>query len=140
VSYVQFFRSGVIEGVAELNSRDQDGAPYFVGHVLASKVVFAWRQYLTVLKAFNAGLPVYALLSLCNVNRCYFRGSSPDGVGWNDEGPLGREVVAFPEVSISNADEDASAVMRPIFNMLWNAFGFPRCDRYDSLGKWIERA
>jgi hypothetical protein len=26
--------------------------------------------------------------------------------------------------------------MRPVFNMLWNAFGFQQCDMYDGQGQW----
>jgi hypothetical protein len=36
-SYAQFFRSGAIEGVGELNRRDSDGHPYFVGPEFTQK-------------------------------------------------------------------------------------------------------
>lgn len=26
--------------------------------------------------------------------------------------------------------------MRPVFNMLWNAFGFQQCEMYDGQGIW----
>jgi len=41
--------------------------------------------------------PIYIFLSLCNVKQFFYR-NSPEGMGWIDNGPLGREiVVALPE-------------------------------------------
>lgn len=133
-SYAQFFRSGAIEGVGNLSRRD-DGSPYFVAAEFTNKVVLAVRQYLSVLDAFNAGLPVYGMVSLCGVAQCHYR-YSPDGAGWSDTGPLGQEVVALPEVYIEGFGVDVPALMRPVFNMLWNAFGFQQCEMYDGQGQW----
>ena len=129
-SYAQFFRSGAIEGVGNLSKRDADGNSYFVAAEFANKVVFALRQYLSVLEAFDAGLPVYAFLSLCDVAQCFYR-YSPDGAGWSDTDPLSREILALPELYIDNFRTDVPALMRPVFNMLWNAFGFQQCEMYD---------
>jgi hypothetical protein len=134
-SYAQFFRSGAIEGVLELRRRDTDGAGYFVGDVLANEIIPALRQYVNVLASFDAGFPVFACLSLCNARECYFR-YSPSGMGWNDVGPLGRDVVALPEVLIDSSSVDIPSVIRPVLNTLWNAFGFATCDMYDGQGQW----
>ncbi len=134
LSYAQFFRSGAIEGVSELGRRDGGGS-YFVGTDLANRIVFTLRQYLNVLKSFDAGLPIYAFLSLCDVDQCYLR-YSVNGMGWKDAGPLRCDLVALPEVYIDSFSVDIPAVMRPVFNMLWNAFGFLRCDMYDHQGRW----
>lgn len=133
-SYSQFFRSGAIEGVSELGRRQSDGAPYFVGAHLATTVIFAIRQYLEVLKSYNAGLPISAFLSLCGVDGCYFRAAA--GPGYDDVGPLRRSAIALPDIAIDNEAANVPALMRPSFNMLWNAFGFLRCDMYDGQGKW----
>jgi len=134
-SYAQFFRSGAIEGVGNLSKRDADGNPYFVAAEFTNKVVLAFRQYLSVLQAFDAGLPVYAFLSLCDVAQCFYR-YSPDGAGWSDAGPLNREILALPELYINSFRTDVPALMRPVFNMLWNAFGFQQCEMYDGQGVW----
>lgn len=134
-SYAQFFRSGAIEGVGNLSKRDVDGKPYFVATEFTNKVVFALRQYLSVLAAFDAGLPAYAFLSLSDVAQCFYR-YCPDGVVWSDTGPLNREILTLPELHIDNFSTDVPALMRPVFNMLWNAFGFQQCEMYDEQGVW----
>lgn len=135
-SYAQFFRSGAIEAVRDLSRNDDDGTPYFVGPDLTNDVVFGVRQYLEVLKSYETGLPAYIFLSFCGVEKCFYR-YSPEGSGyWQKSKPLGREVIAFPEIVVDSFDVDAALVMRPVFNMLWNAFGFGQCDMYDGQGKW----
>jgi hypothetical protein len=135
-SYAQFFRSGVIEGVTELNQRKEDGDPYFVGPEFTQKVVGALRQYLSVLESYGTGLPVYAMLSLCNARRCRYRYVVEGTGGWNDTEPLGRDVVTLPEVLVENFSVDSPTVLRPLFNILWNAFGFLRCDMYNAEDRW----
>jgi hypothetical protein len=137
LSYAQFFRSGAIEGVSELG-RNDEGNSYFVGRLLAKKIVFAVRQYLDVLKSFETGLPVYVFLSLCEVDECVFR-HAPEGFPV-ETSPLRRNIVALPEVYIDSFSVDVPVAMRPVFNILWNAFGFLQCDLYDQQGRWIVEA
>jgi hypothetical protein len=80
------------------------------------------------------GLPVYVFLSFCSAMQTVYR-HSPDGFGWQETRPLGREVAVFPEAYVDSFDADVAAIMRPVFNVAWNAFGLPRCDVYDDQGR-----
>jgi len=133
-SYAQFFRSGAIEGVGELSRRKEDDCPYFVGPEFTQKIAFAVRQYIDVLRSYDAGLPIYVFLSLCNVAQCFYR-NAPEGF-WVDNGPLGRDFVALPEVYVDGFEVHVPTIMRPAFNMLWNAFGLLQCDMYSQQGQW----
>src|SRR5665213_10933 len=135
-SYAQFFRNGIIEGVAELSRRREGGGSYFVGPEFSKIIVAALRQYLSVLESYDTGLPVYALISLCNAGQCRYRYIVDGTNGWNDTEPLLRDMVALPELYIDSFSPDVPATLRPIFNILWNAFGFLRCDMYDEQGGW----
>jgi len=134
LAYVQFFRNGAIEGVGELR-HEPDGESRFVGRDITTLVIKAVRQYLDVLKSYDTGLPVYVFLSLCNAMKTVYR-HSPDGLGWSDTRPVGCEIAALPEIYLDGYDVDVSSVMRPVFNVLWNAVGLPQCDMYDGQGKW----
>ena len=57
-------------------------------------------------------------------------------MGWINRPPLGREIATFPEIYVDTFDVDVPAILRPVFNMLWNAFGLAQCDMYDGQGKW----
>jgi len=134
--YAQLFRSGAVEGVSELSRRESDNVSYFWGAALANKVVAALRQYIRVLKSYDAGIPIYAGLSLCGADQWCFR-YSPAGMGYNDVGPIHRNAVILPDIMIDTDFVDVTSVTRLTFDMLWNAFGFQRCDLYDDQGQWI---
>jgi hypothetical protein len=134
LAYAQFFRNGAFEGVGELRHED-DGSSRFVGPDFTNLVVAGVGQYLQDLKSFDTGLPVYIFLSLCGAAKTVYR-HFPEGMGWIDTPPLGREIATFPEIYVDSFDVDVPDIMRPVFNMVWNAFGLPQCDMYDRQGKW----
>jgi hypothetical protein len=132
-SYAQFFRNGAIEGVAEL--RTDDGvSSRFVGGPFTELVVSHVRQYLEVLKSYEMGLPIYIFLSFCNAAKTVYR-YAPGCVGWFETTPLGREIAAFPEIFVDDFSVDVPAAIRPVFNVVWNAFGFDQCEMYDGQSK-----
>src|SRR6266849_792680 len=132
-AYAQFFRNGAIEGVGEL--RNDDGVnSRFIGGAFTELIVTHVRQYLQVLNSYEMGLPVYIFLSFCSAAKTVYR-YSPEGLGWQETKPLGREIVAFPEVYVDSFDVDVPAVMRSVFNVVWNAFGLAQCEIYDGQGK-----
>ncbi len=135
-AYAQFFRNGAIEGVGEL--RNEDGVnSRFIGGAFTELIVAHVTQYLQVLKFYEMGLPVYMFLSFCNGAKIVYRYASPEGFGWHETKPLGREIAAFPEIYLDSFDVDVSAVMRPVFNVVWNAFGLLQCEIYDGKGKLL---
>jgi hypothetical protein len=133
LAYAQFFRNGAIEGVGEL--RNDDGViARFIGGAFTKLIVTHVRQYLQVLKSYEMGLPAYIFLSFCSGANIVYR-YSPEGVGWQETRPLGREIVAFPEIYVDSFDVDIPAAMQPVFNVVWNAFGLAQCEIYGGQGK-----
>lgn len=136
-SYVQFFRNGAIEGVKALASDEQNRRPYISGPALTKTITFALRQYLDVLRFFEMGLPVFVFLSFTGMDGCTLRYSSGIGSGFSVAGPRRGTTIMLPEVTIESHTIDAPLKLKPIFNALWNAFGFLRCDMYDGQGVWL---
>lgn len=52
--------------------------------------------------------------------------------------PLRTEVQQLPEQRFESPAGDAAAVLRPAFDVLWNAFGLPGSQHYDANGNWSE--
>jgi hypothetical protein len=42
----------------------------------------------------------------------------------------------LPEVVVDDFSANPQAILRPLFNMVWNAYGYPRAFSYDESGKW----
>jgi hypothetical protein len=47
-----------------------------------------------------------------------------------------RTDLIFPEVTIREIGAPSTKLLRPLFDLLWNACGFQRCLDYDSTGAW----
>ncbi|MGO7306892.1 helix-turn-helix domain-containing protein [Rhizobium ruizarguesonis] len=132
-AYAQFFRNGVIEGVADLRT-DDGTSSRLVGAPFVRLVVDNVKQYLATADHYDMGLPAYVFLSLCNASNTVYRYPIPGG-GFQESDPFGREIIALPEIYIDSFDVDVATAMRPAFNVLWNAFGHYHCDVYDADGK-----
>ena len=52
---------------------------------------------------------------------------------------LQEDMIILPEVVVSDRDEQPHQLLKPVFDMVWNAFGFIRSFNYDDQGRWIGR-
>ena len=136
-SYVQFFRSGAIEGVLALATDERTQRAYIAGPALCKQIAFALRQYVDVLRAYDIGFPAFAFLSFIGMDGSTLRYNSGFGQGFHVAGPRPGAIITLPDVSIAGPVADAPAVLKPVFNALWNAFGFLKCDMYDGQGNWV---
>jgi hypothetical protein len=53
--------------------------------------------------------------------------------------PLKQNDLILPEVVVDDFAAEASTVLRPLFDTVWNAYGYERSLNYDQNGKWIVR-
>lgn len=86
----------------------------------------------------NLGIepPFIVMVSLLGVSGysipAPFHYISPDGTHPH---PIDRETLLIPEIIIEGFDFDPPEVMRPIFDAIWNAAGWPRAMNYASTWK-----
>jgi hypothetical protein len=125
-AYAQLFRSGAVEGVDLLGRDDQKQASFLSGPVFENTAVSAIRNYLMFVNSIDLGFPVYLFLSFCGMRNCFLRTRAEIGIGYYDAGPLRQDVIVLPEVPLDSASTDVPTAMRPVFNTVWNAFGFHR--------------
>jgi hypothetical protein len=140
-AYAQLFRSGAVEGVTLLSKDERTGFSYLAGPVFENTIVASVKNYLMFIEDIDLGFPVYLFLSFCGMKDCMLRTRSQFGAaGYHGSGPLLEDVVALPEASLDSDTADPAPAMRLMFNTVWNAFGFPQSDKYDSQGTWIGTA
>lgn len=136
-SYAQFLRNGAIEGVLALGTDETNGRAYIAGSVLCKQIVFAVTQYVNILDAYDMGFPVFVFLSFTGMDGSTLRHSVRFGPSFNVAGPRSGAVIALPEIGLEGPTLDAPTALKPVFNALWNAYGFLRCDMYDGQGIWM---
>lgn len=137
-AYAQLFRSGAIEGVVDL-ALNRSNHPYFAGPDLANNVVGSIKQYLATLRSMEAGEPVYAFAAMCSASGSRMRYAGADGLGYETQSFEG-DLIVLPEVLLDESLGDVPALVRPMLNALWNAYGSPQCDMYNAQGGWMGTA
>ena len=92
------------------------------------------RSYLEFAARFELHPPYFAFLSLVAVRGARLVGPS----GWGDQGVLttNDETLMLPEVVIEERDAQPEKALKPLFDMVWNAFGFSGSANYDEAGNW----
>ena len=49
-----------------------------------------------------------------------------------------RDILLLPEIVIEDYEVSAKDILRPCFDSIWNACGFPRSLNYNDAGEWVE--
>ncbi len=80
---------------------------------------------------------MFVFLTLLGV-KGYSMGLNPEH--YDTEGyQIDSDILQLPEVIIESYDEVAKNILRPCFNSIWNACGFPRSFNYNDKGEWAPR-
>jgi hypothetical protein len=133
--YGLLFRDASIEGVKQL-SIDQNGNPYLAGAVFEQEIVATLGLYMRTCQQLEAGLPLYVGLSFCNAKGCKLK--YVEGGLWAlTERTFRDDVIALPELMIESDSADVPGVLKPVFDMVWNAFGHRGSSKYNAAGNWV---
>ena len=136
-AYTQMFRSGAAEGVLALHNDDEPRVALTSGIFEYETADFVTR-YLTVAENLEIEPPFYAFLSFVGVQGC--RLALHRGIPWpGQEVELPDDVMKLPEVVIQDRNEQVFKVLKPAFDMVWNAFGWPGSRSYDKEGEWARQ-
>ena len=134
-AYTQLFRSGIVESLLTnvVQSRKEQS------NILDAKTIEreslkAVPQYLAGMKAVGVEAPVWGFVTIIETKGAYISTSRPFQ---GDTYAIDRDTVALPEFLIDNLAIDAAATLRPIFDLMWNASGYPQSLNFDASGKWI---
>lgn len=137
-SYLQVFRSGVIEAVnTSLLEREKDEGKW-ISHVAYEKALLdGLKRYLELQKRLGVEPPVVVMLSLMGVKGyAMYVGAERRFDGAH---PIDRDALLLPEVLVDDLDADVDSILHPIFDALWNAAGWPNSINYDDKRKWVGR-
>ena len=131
-AYTQVFRNGAVESVSVL-AEDESGA-YVPSVAYEQHIIRAAKSYLEMAASLELYPPYFTFLSLVGARGARLVGPS----GWGDQGVLttNDETLIVPEVVIEEPDAQPERALRPLFDMVWNAFGFSRSGNYDQDGNW----
>ena len=50
---------------------------------------------------------------------------------------IDQENLILPEVVVEDPTMPASEILKPLFDLVWNACGYPESQNFDTQGNWI---
>jgi hypothetical protein len=134
-SYVQLFRSGIIEAVEALLLEPHEKGLFIPSIDYEKHLIHSLAEYLSVLKALNVEPPIFIFLTLLGV-KGYTMGIDTWRYWVHERHTIDRDVLPLPEVMIDNYDDSAEKMLKPCFDSIWNACGFAGDFYYNDEGKW----
>ncbi|MCJ2105229.1 ATP-binding protein [Methylobacterium sp. E-041] len=130
--YAMLFRSGIIEGAATVGHKGEDG--WFIpASTVEWSALQALQSYREKLTKKGVELPLYVFLSLIGVRG---HNLSSSGRAFDLKRPTRTDVLLLPEAVITDPQQTDEEVLRPVFDRLWNAFGFDRSFSFNAAGKY----
>lgn len=134
-SYVQLFRTGCIEAVTTKIFFKYEGRNLIPAAAYEECVLEEMPNYLNYLKRIEVEPPVCITLSLTGVLG-YSMGVQRTWHGSSGH-PIDRNDLIVPEIILEDFDAEIDKQMKPIFDAVWNACGYPKSMNYNNEEKWI---
>lgn len=135
-AYTLQFRNGILEAVDSIGrENEQFGKRVFIGRAEQTLVsdLPAYFRYLT---RHGLPLPYFLFVSITGVRNGVFATKRD----WDHaiKRPLRRDDLLLPEMRFVDSDlnRPIELVMRPIFDLMWNSFGYPKSLNFNSDGQF----
>lgn len=128
-SYVQLFDNGIIEAVDTClltEGGNSEGNNYILQRRIERRLLDVLRSYLSFQEQLGVELPLFIMLSYLGVH------------GREILHPITQDDLLLPEIVIDSFECNLAKAMKPAFDEIWKASGFPRSMNYDDEGKWKE--
>jgi len=131
-TYLQIFRNGIIEAVNAFLLSDGSSIP---SQQYEKGLLDGLKRFFSIQKKLGVEPPLFIMLTLLGVAG-YTMAVDRARLIWHSDYPIDRDSLLIPEVMVENFECDPAEVMRPAFDAVWNAAGWPRSMNYDDEGKW----
>ncbi|MDJ0510540.1 MAG: ATP-binding protein [Crocosphaera sp.] len=137
-TYSQFFRHGVVEATSNRFANDHYNFPIeknFIYKDYERDIIYCLNNYLQLQQLLNIPTPIIIFLSMVGVSSYIMGYDLPLGPIFRHT--IDRDNLILPEVMIEDYNVDLYQVMKPIFDTVWNAAGYPQSLNYDEQGNWL---
>jgi hypothetical protein len=129
--YSLLFRSAIVESVMALQPNER--GMIYTGY--ESDLIHVLNCVLAFYRSSDVGPPAYIFLTLLRAKGTKLQFGQFSPLRSSGES-LDRDTIALPEIVIDDFSADPRALLKPMFDMIWNAYGYQRSYNYDENGQW----
>jgi len=136
-SYTQFFRNGVVEAVlSDVVTEKQGEGKFLLAGYYERTLMENFPRLMAGFRQCGIEPPLWGFLTITGVKGARIPTNSDFGDEYRD---IDRDALLLPEFSVDDLGADAADLLRPVFDLVWNASGFRRSFNFDDKGKWVGR-
>lgn len=132
IGYAQLFRDGAIESVSDRAVAVHPSRECLYGSGIERATVSAFRNYQALWRDLGVNAPVLVGLVVTGVKGL---GIVTADTVFDTLDPIDRDTVIVPEVVLEDLSVPAETALKGVFDMFWNAGGWPASPYYRN-GKW----
>ncbi len=134
LGYTQIFREGILEATKGyiFQTHPDTKKKVIPGRVFEKQILNAISRYINGLKQLDVLPPLVVAITIRGVQGVNYK------LGEYDENIIDRPILDLPECILEEygAYEDYDKKVKPAFDALWNAAGFPEAKSFDENGVW----
>jgi hypothetical protein len=133
---VQLYRSGIVESADRevIGAIWEPGNPRLWMRDVEQGIHDRVADYLELLEGLGLMPPYLMAITLLGVERAIL--TLPRMPSGSTRRPIDRRVLMLPEVWVESARPNLQALLRPAWDVLWQAGGIPRDPNYNESGEW----
>lgn len=136
-TYLQIFRNGAIEAIeASILSEEWKKNKIIPSLLYERELISALERYLVILRDLGLEPPIFVMLSLLGV-KGYLMGVDSLRFWSQPRDPIDRDALLLHDSIVEDYESKAADILRPAFDAVWQAAGWPRSMNYDENGKWV---
>jgi hypothetical protein len=137
-AYLQLYRSGIIESVeATLLNREYQGKRVIPSIAVEELPLEHLGQCINILRTLGIRPPLAIALTLTNVKGMAM--GVDDMFAYHEPYTLLEEHLILPEIIVHDFDEKVPKILKPIFDLMWNACGYESSRYFDKDGNPTHR-
>ncbi len=137
-TYVQLYRNGIIEAVEGLILTPGDDKKFIPSITYERELIKYLDKYLNVLRGLNVNPPLTVFLTFIGV-KGFKMAVDPSRIMFEEHYEIDRDILELPEALLDSYDIDPRDVLKPMFDLIWNACGYERSLNFDDKGNWIAK-
>jgi hypothetical protein len=140
--YIQFFRNGILEVVDANSCVSAPNNQCFIHSDYEKRIISKLPTYIKQQIQLGVDLPLTVMFSFLNVSNYAIAYNDGWGRILQAQYPIERQNLLLPEILIDNIDNNEQithgfhVLMKPVFDMVWNAVNLPRSMNYDEKGNF----
>jgi hypothetical protein len=136
-TYTQLYRTGVIEAVQGSVLASEYNGKTLIPSVAYERYVFNYLpDCFRALQQIGANVPVAVALTLIGTRDLVM---AVDRLSFEVSYPIKENMLILPEVIVQEFSTPPGKILKPLFDLVWNACGLSNSKNFDADGNWVER-